>query len=233
MYPVLSTVLSISTFSVTLAECLKKRAKKPPPVLEQAEPEEPKKKSKALESASKSSKQDLKIKIKVKKESCPEAPSSSKSVTVKKTKKEVKDELDSSASPTKRKKKVVEDEEVWRWWEEERKADGVKWKTLEHKGPLFAPPYVQMPSKVKFIYDGKEMTLSEPAEEVASFYAKMLEHEYTSKQVFNHNFFEDWRKVMTPQERETITDLTKKLETSVLNLQVFFVDAGIIQKWEG
>ncbi|KAI1713512.1 eukaryotic DNA topoisomerase i, catalytic core domain-containing protein [Ditylenchus destructor] len=168
-----------------------------------------KKKSKALESASKSSKQDLKIKIKVKKESSPEAPSSSKSVTVKKTKKEVKEELDSSASPTKRKKKVVEEEEVWRWWEEEKKADGVKWKTLEHKGPLFAPPYVPMPSKVKFIYDGKEMTLSEPAEEVASFYAKMLEHEYTSKQVFNHNFFKDWRKVMTPQEREKITDLTK------------------------
>jgi hypothetical protein len=39
------------------------------------------------------------------------------------------------------------------------------------------------------------MDLSEEAEECASFYAKMLDHEYTSKTVFNKNFLEDWRKV--------------------------------------
>lgn len=39
------------------------------------------------------------------------------------------------------------------------------------------------------------MALSEDAEEVAGFYAKMLDHEYTSKTVFNQNFFKDWRKV--------------------------------------
>lgn len=39
------------------------------------------------------------------------------------------------------------------------------------------------------------MELFEPAEEVASFYAKMLDHEYTSKQIFNKNFLHDWRKV--------------------------------------
>ena len=39
------------------------------------------------------------------------------------------------------------------------------------------------------------MVLSEEAEEVATFYAKMLEHDYTSKEVFNNNFFKDWRKV--------------------------------------
>ncbi|KAI1695301.1 hypothetical protein DdX_19650 [Ditylenchus destructor] len=41
MYPVLSIVLSISTFSATLAQCFKKRAKKPALVLEQAKPEQP------------------------------------------------------------------------------------------------------------------------------------------------------------------------------------------------
>lgn len=40
-------------------------------------------------------------------------------------------------------------------WEEERYTDGVKWKFLEHKGPVFAPPYDPLPSNVKFYYDGK------------------------------------------------------------------------------
>jgi len=53
------------------------------------------------------------------------------------------------------------------------------------------------------------MELSTAAEEVASFYAKMLEHDYTSKPIFNKNFFKDWRKVMTHSEKEKITDLKK------------------------
>lgn len=40
-------------------------------------------------------------------------------------------------------------------WEEERYTDGVKWKFLEHKGPVFAPPYEPIPSQVKFYYDGE------------------------------------------------------------------------------
>lgn len=80
-------------------------------------------------------------------------------------------------------------------WEEEKKPDGVKWNKLEHKGPLLAPPYEPLPKSVKFKYDGHEMRLSEAAEEVATFYARMLDHEYTTKPVFNKNFFKDWRKV--------------------------------------
>jgi DNA topoisomerase-1 len=53
------------------------------------------------------------------------------------------------------------------------------------------------------------MTLSEPAEEVASFYARMLDHDYTTKEAFNKNFFKDWRKVMTEKEKEKICDLSK------------------------
>lgn len=56
---------------------------------------------------------------------------------------------------------------------------------------------------------GKEIHLSEASEEVATFYAKMLDHDYTTKDVFNTNFFKDWRKVMTEKERATITDLRK------------------------
>lgn len=59
------------------------------------------------------------------------------------------------------------------------------------------------------MFQGKEMRLSQDAEEVATFYARMIEHEYTSKDIFNKNFFKDWRKTMTNDEREIITDLKK------------------------
>ena len=42
---------------------------------------------------------------------------------------------------------------------------------------------------------GKHMQLSQDTEEVATFYAKMLEHDYTTRDVFNNNFMKDWRKV--------------------------------------
>ena len=43
---------------------------------------------------------------------------------------------------------------------------------------------------------GKVMKLSHKAEEVATFFAKMLDHEYTTKEIFRKNFFKDWRKVL-------------------------------------
>ena len=58
-----------------------------------------------------------------------------------------------------------------------------------------APLYVKLPSNVKFFYEGKHMVLSNVAEEVAGFYARMIEHDYTTKKVFNSNFLKDWRRV--------------------------------------
>ncbi|CAG2063090.1 unnamed protein product, partial [Timema podura] len=117
-------------------------------------------------------------------------------------------------------------------WEEEKKEDGTKWKFLEHKGPVFAPAYEPLPSDVKFFYDapslpgvsphiklgsimmirlsaGKEMRLCESSEEVATFYARMLDHDYTTKEAFNKNFFKDWRHSMSDKEKEIIKDLSK------------------------
>uniref|UniRef100_A0AAR2LA21 DNA topoisomerase I n=1 Tax=Pygocentrus nattereri TaxID=42514 RepID=A0AAR2LA21_PYGNA len=124
-----------------------------------------------------------------------------------KHKKSLKREHDDEADGKKKAKK--EPEEKWKWWEEERYTDGVKWKFLEHKGPVFAPPYEPLPSNVKFYYDGRPMKLSLEAEEVATFFAKMLDHEYTTKDVFRKNFFKDWRKEMTSEEKAKITDLNK------------------------
>jgi len=94
-------------------------------------------------------------------------------------------------------------------WEEEKRADGVKWTTLEHKGPVFAPPYERVPRNVRFYYDGKPLDLSEETEEAATFYAKMLNHDYCTKDVFNNNFFKDFRKSMTSKEKEIIKDFRK------------------------
>ncbi|XP_026687623.1 DNA topoisomerase 1-like, partial [Diaphorina citri] len=78
---------------------------------------------------------------------------------------------------------VYSDEDVdSKRWEEKTHNDGRKWTFLEHKGPIFAPPYERLPSSVKFYYDGKEMKLSQDAEEIATFYARMIEHEYTTKE---------------------------------------------------
>ncbi|XP_062871030.1 DNA topoisomerase 1 [Trichomycterus rosablanca] len=124
-----------------------------------------------------------------------------------KPKKKTKDKKQNSATGKKKPKK--EPEEKWKWWEEERYTDGSKWRFLEHKGPVFAPKYDPLPNKIKFYYDGKHMKLSEPAEEVATFFAKMLDHEYTTKDIFRKNFFKDWRKEMTSEEKSKITDLNK------------------------
>lgn len=125
-----------------------------------------------------------------------------------KSKTKVKQEEDTKPDAPKKKKKE-EEEEVWRWWDEEPNQDGVKWKTLQHNGPYFPPEYDPLPKEVKFYYGGKHIKLSEGAEEVATFYSKMLEHDYTKNDIFNENFFEDWRKEMTEDERDTITDLSK------------------------
>ncbi|XP_013917334.1 PREDICTED: DNA topoisomerase 1 isoform X2 [Thamnophis sirtalis] len=53
------------------------------------------------------------------------------------------------------------------------------------------------------------MKLSPKAEEVATFFAKMLDHEYTTKDIFRKNFFKDWRKEMTSEEKGIITSLSK------------------------
>lgn len=120
---------------------------------------------------------------------------------------------DSDSSPTKGspKKKVKEEdqEHIWKWWEESDLDSDRKWKSLEHKGPVFAPDYEPLPAHVKFFYDKKPFKLAEPAEEVATFYAKMLDHEYVTKDIFNKNFFKDWRKVMSSSEKEKITSLEK------------------------
>lgn len=154
-------------------------------------------------------KKDSKKKEKEKKDKKKDSKKEKESKKQKDTKNDKKPKKEEPASPPKKRKKKEEEEEIWEWWKEEKKPEGIKWNTLIHNGPLFAPAYEPLPKSVKFKYDGEVMHLSESAEEVAYFYACMLDHEYTSKPVFNHNFFKDWRKTMSPAEREKIKDLSK------------------------
>ncbi|KAJ7997728.1 hypothetical protein DPEC_G00215130 [Dallia pectoralis] len=122
--------------------------------------------------------------------------------------KKSKEEI-AAAKALKIKQKEEEEEQRWRWWEEEKYEDGIKWKFLEHRGPCFPPEYQPLPDNVRFYYMGKAVKLNPAAEEVALFFAQMLDHEYTTKEVFRNNFFADWRKEMTLEERMLISDLSK------------------------
>ncbi|XP_009472313.1 PREDICTED: DNA topoisomerase I, mitochondrial isoform X3 [Nipponia nippon] len=120
-----------------------------------------------------------------------------------------------------------EAENKWKWWEEEKKEDGVKWMQLEHRGPYFAPLYEPLPDDVQFYYDGKPLKLSLATEEIATFYAKMLDHEYTTKEIFQNNFFNDWRKEMTLEEQKIIKDLDK---CDFTEIHKYFVDKSEARK---
>lgn len=125
------------------------------------------------------------------------------------TKVKIEEEQGKQTASPKKKKGAEEEKEIWKWWEEAPRQDGVKWTTLEHKGPYFAPLYERLPDDVPFIYDGKPYPLSEAAEEVATFFAKMLDHDYTKKDVFVKNFWNDWRKEMTAEEAARIKSFDK------------------------
>ncbi|KAH7588530.1 DNA topoisomerase 1 [Nakaseomyces glabratus] len=87
-------------------------------------------------------------------------------------------------------------EEDYKWWEEQDKDDTIKWTTLEHNGVLFPPPYEALPSHVKLYYEGNPVDLPLEAEEVAGFFAHLLETPHAQNPVFQKNFFEDFKHVL-------------------------------------
>ncbi|KAG1767000.1 DNA topoisomerase I [Suillus occidentalis] len=144
-----------------------------------------------------------------------EDPGKSKPTKKRATSNKVKDGADGSVTPQPKKKGKVKDEgedeeEVYRWWEAQQNNDGeVKWQTLEHNGVIFPPPYEPLPSNVKMKYKGKEVDLPSESEEVAGFYAAMLETEHAQDATFNKNFFEDWLKVLQDHPPRNKIKITK------------------------
>ncbi|KAI8974290.1 hypothetical protein BDB01DRAFT_402845 [Pilobolus umbonatus] len=123
-------------------------------------------------------------------------------------------EANHGPSKVKREKKGIkeEEEELYKWWEEgqdEIVSDGtIKWNTLQHNGVLFPPDYV--PHNIKMKYDGKYITLSPEAEEVATFFAALLETDHAKNPIFQKNFFRDWQSILKKDPKNPeITDFNK------------------------
>lgn len=93
-------------------------------------------------------------------------------------------------------KKAKEEEEEYKWWEKENEDDTIKWVTLKHNGVIFPPPYQPLPSHIKLYYDGKPVDLPPQAEEVAGFFAALLESDHAKNPVFQKNFFNDFLQVL-------------------------------------
>jgi DNA topoisomerase I len=89
-----------------------------------------------------------------------------------------------------------EDDEEYRWWEDAQHDGTKKWNTLEHNGVLFPPPYEPLPKNIKMKYNGTEVTLPPEAEEVAGFFAALIESDHGQNPVFQENFFNDWMEVL-------------------------------------
>ena len=101
----------------------------------------------------------------------------------------VKEEVDLDVKPE-------DEDEEYRWWEAAQHDGTKKWTTLEHNGVLFPPPYEPLPKHVKMKYEGKEVTLPPEAEEVAGFFAALIESDHGKNPVFQQNFFNDWLEVL-------------------------------------
>lgn len=99
----------------------------------------------------------------------------------------------------------------YKWWEDEKFGEGPeRWQTLEHAGVIFPPEYEPLPSYVKMYYDGKPVDLPLAAEEVAGFYAAMLETDHARNPVFQKNFFEDFVQILQESGGDpNINDFTK------------------------
>lgn len=84
----------------------------------------------------------------------------------------------------------------FKWWEQENDDDSIKWTTLRHNGVIFPPEYELLPLHVKLYYDGKPVDLPPQAEEVAGFFAALLESDHAKNPVFQKNFFNDFLEVL-------------------------------------
>lgn len=122
-----------------------------------------------------------------------------------KPKKEVKDDdntpiaevANEPVSDSPKKEETEEPEDGYKWWEDDKFGEGPeRWQTLEHSGVIFPPEYEPLPSYVKLYYDGIALSLPPAAEEVAGFFAAMLETDHAKNEVFQNNFFTDFLEVL-------------------------------------
>lgn len=92
---------------------------------------------------------------------------------------------------------------IHKWWEEDQVDEDEsenKWKSLEHNGVVFAPPYE--PHGIPLKYKGQELKLSREQEEIATFWAQLLDNDLSKKDITRRNFIKEFRIVLGMDKAE-------------------------------
>lgn len=146
-----------------------------------------------VKAKSKKKSKPKKEKVKTEKVKKPKKSEPKSDTPTKKKTEKVKDEVKKEDTPL----PTQDDDEGYKWWEQQEDLDGeIKWESLEHNGVMFPPEYEPLPSHVKLYYNGKPVKLSKEAEEVAGFFAALIETDHGKNPVFQKNFFNDFLKVI-------------------------------------
>ncbi|CCE83497.1 Piso0_004073 [Millerozyma farinosa CBS 7064] len=145
------------------------------------------------EKPKKNRKDGSKSKTKIKKEDVPNGKAGSEDV---KSESEGKKPKKEESEQPGRQGEDEEADEAFKWWEAMDVDGEQKWESLEHNGVIFPPEYEPLPSHVKLYYDGVPVDLPIEAEEVAGFFAALLETDHAKNPTFQKNFFEDFCKVL-------------------------------------
>ena len=92
--------------------------------------------------------------------------------------------------------------QINKWWEkppEEENGDDdeeetKKWKHMEHNGVLFPQEYE--PHGIKIKYKGEPIELNPEQEEVATFWAQVIDTDYSKKEIAIRNFTKEFINVL-------------------------------------
>lgn len=80
-----------------------------------------------------------------------------------------------------------------------------KWSTLEHNGVMFYPEYEPHSIPIKYGVDKIPIVLNPEAEEFITYYVQPRFDKYRNDK-FSKNFFNDWKKLLSPELRKKILD---------------------------
>jgi DNA topoisomerase-1 len=85
---------------------------------------------------------------------------------------------------------------IHKWWDEAADEDEseIKWNSLEHNGVVFAPRYE--PHGIPIKYKGEEFKLTPIQEEIATFWAQLLDNDLSKKEITRRNFIKEFREAL-------------------------------------
>lgn len=95
--------------------------------------------------------------------------------------------------------------QVNKWWEQPVEDDSeTKWTKLEHNGVVVAPKYE--PHCAKIIYKGNPIDLKPFQEEVATFWAGLLNNELSEKKITRSNFLKEFKNVLDSSYKDALLE---------------------------